>query len=180
MAKLGVLLGQIPLLSDYCLVMIDQNETCAVGVENSTVLESAGKGRAEVESSKSGNTQLLACFNSWHTGWIVTALPTDLLPGCGLPAFFHSVAWEDLNKNLMLTLIPEMTDPKTLPLRVLITGVTGIHFCPSTLHPPERLICLETETGETLIIRLQLHLGRRSTYQQFHEPRIKQALPPDL
>jgi hypothetical protein len=161
--------------------MIDQNETSAVGVENSTVVESADNGRAEVESSESEkNAQLLACFNSWHTGWIVTALPPDLLPEWSLPAFFHNVAWEGFNKNLMLTVIPEMTDPKSSPLRVLITGVTGIHFCPSTLRPPERLICFETEKGETLIIRLQLHLGRRSTYQRFHEPHVNQAVPPDL
>jgi hypothetical protein len=160
--------------------MVGQNETRVVGVMNSTEVESVGNGQAEVKSSESGDRQLLACFTSWHAGWIVTELPRDLVPGFSLPALFHSVAWEDSNTNLVLTVVPQMTDPKTSPLRVLIPGVIGIHFCPSSLRPPERLICLEIDKGETSIIRLQLHLGRRSTYQQYHGPRFKQALSPDL
>jgi len=160
--------------------MLGQNETCARAVENSPAVKLACNGRAEVESSESGSSQLLADVTSWHTGWIVTELPRDLILGFSLPAFFHSVVWDDSNKNLVLTLVPEIIDLKASTLRMVITGVIGIHFCPSTLRPPERLICLEREMGETSIIRLELDLGRRRTYQQYHGLRFKEALPPDL
>lgn len=161
--------------------VIGQNEGYVVGVENKTAVAAvaaAGNSRAEDESSELGNTQLLARFTFWHAGWIVTDLSRDRVSGFGLPAFFHSVAWDAAKKNLVLTLVPEIIDPKTSPLRVLITGVIGIHVCPSSLRPPGRLLSLETEKGETWIIRLELHLDRRSTYQQYHEPCFKQALAP--
>ncbi len=113
-------------------------------------------------------------------GWIVTELPRDSVSGLGLPAFFHSLAWDAAQKDLLLTLVPESLVPMTSIHCVLITGVIGIHVCPSSVRPLGRLISFETEKGKTSIIRLELHLGQRSTYQRYHESCFKQAFVHDL
>lgn len=149
-------------------------------VKNNTPVAAARNGWAEDESFEWGNTPLLARFTSWHAGWIVTELPRDSVSGLGLPAFFHSLAWDTAQKDLLLTLVPESLVPMTSTHCVLITGVIGLHVCPSSMRPLGRLISFETEKGKASIIRLELHLSRRRAYQRYHESCFNRAFVHDL
>lgn len=168
MVKLGKFPGQIPILTWHSFLMNNQTKTHVMNAKNSMAGEMVVDNQAEVESFESESRQLLTSFTAWHAGWIVTEVPRYLLVSFSLPALFHSIAWEDSDKNLVLVLVPEGVDPKTSPVRVLIAGVINIQFCPSSLSLPEHIVCLEMENGETLIIRLELHLDRRRIYEQYY------------
>ena len=129
-------------------------------------IQSAGNDQSELEQSEAIYMRSLAYFSWWHAGWVITEFSTHLPEKFSLPAFFQNMDWDSANKDLMLHMYPTGSEIGTPPCLVQMAGVIDVQMHILSFCRPMRLLHIHMETGETTVVRLELHLDQRSAYEQ--------------
>lgn len=132
--------------------------------------------KLELEQNRLNHIHSAAHFSWWHNGWIIVDVSTPhfsefLSP----PVLFRNMEWDVSNKTLLLHTHSLRSGLTNSPSPVQIEDVADISVRVLSIRPPIRLLRIDTETGNTTIIRLQLHLDLRRAHGRVaetcvHEP----------
>lgn len=126
----------------------------------------AGSEQFEREESVVSHMHSPGHFSWWHRGWMITEVSTHLSRGLSLPVFFQNLCWDEVNEKMVMHTYPVRSDEGTAPCLVQLKGAGDISVHIMSIRPPMRLLQIDTQTGETTTIRLELWLDQRRIYEQ--------------